>query len=417
MARIFFALNGKKINSLEELRENFNAKQMLAHYKSTHLHKWLEDQGFSDELENLNSFDAEMDDDTLLSMLMALFELSDEQIAKVEAQMPKPDPVKEETPAAAPEPVALPSPAPAVVSTGTASSDMPEVEWKKCVLPRKTVDGMITAATEASFELKCQEESPEDMISPEWLTIKQMFFRNGNFYALAATGAPGEMQLTKALKLKYQEKVLLKSSDGIDWQVIPFIKLSTAFADAKSGSGSVQEFFGLDDYRLIHDLGELSPAANVGRALGAMTAFSMFGATGNFKSAAGILEEGIRHVDEYMEYSGAEGWSKFQITDEPKQFLFQDTAFVKTFNGNFRSHEGGDWEKISLDYMSQILKAGSCYFSMVDGTKKDWLYYSRDGLKWEKYKETKHVKRGVSGNYTILMYNPGTWEYLLGTIR
>ena len=417
MARIFFALNGKKINSLEELRENFNAKQMLAHYKSTHLHKWLEAQGLSDELENLNSFDSEMDDDTLLSMLMALFELSDEQIAKVEAQMPKPEPAKEEMPAAPPEPVAPPSPAPAVVSTGTASSDMPEVEWKKCVLPRKTVDGMITAATEATFELECQEESLEDMISPEWLTIKQMFFRNGSFYALAATGAPGEMVLTEKYKLKYQEKVLLKSGDGIEWKVIPFIKLSTALVDAKSSTGSVQELFGADDYLLIRQLGELNRASGVGRKIGAMTAFSMLTATGNFGSSASILEEEFRNVDEYMEYSGAEGWSKFQITDEPKQFLFQDTAFIKTFNGNFRSHEGGDWEKISLDYMSQILKAGSCYFAMVDGTKKDWLYYSRDGLKWEKYKETKYAKRGVSGNYTILLYTPGTWEYLLGTIR
>jgi len=84
MARIFMAMNGKRINTLDDLRTNFNGKQMLDFYRAGRLQKWLEELGENDLLETLRDFQKEnYDDETLLSMLMAVFELNDATIAKV----------------------------------------------------------------------------------------------------------------------------------------------------------------------------------------------------------------------------------------------------------------------------------------------------------------------------------------------
>lgn len=84
MARIFMAMNGKRINTLDDLRTNFNGKQMLDFYRAGRLQKWLEELGENDLLETLRDFQEEnYDDETLLSMLMAAFELDEKTIAKV----------------------------------------------------------------------------------------------------------------------------------------------------------------------------------------------------------------------------------------------------------------------------------------------------------------------------------------------
>lgn len=84
MARIFMAMNGKKINTLDDLRTNFNGKQMLDFYRAGRLQKWLEELGENDLLETLRDFQKEnYDDETLLSMLMAAFELDEKTIAEV----------------------------------------------------------------------------------------------------------------------------------------------------------------------------------------------------------------------------------------------------------------------------------------------------------------------------------------------
>lgn len=84
MARIFMAMNGKKINTLDDLRTNFNGKQMLDFYRAGRLQKWLEELGENDLLETLRDFQKEnYDDETLLSMLMAAFELDEKTITKV----------------------------------------------------------------------------------------------------------------------------------------------------------------------------------------------------------------------------------------------------------------------------------------------------------------------------------------------
>lgn len=84
MARIFMAMNGKRINTLDDLRTNFNGKQMLDFYRAGRLQKWLEELGENDLLETLRDFQEEnYDDETLLSMLMAAFELDEKTIAAI----------------------------------------------------------------------------------------------------------------------------------------------------------------------------------------------------------------------------------------------------------------------------------------------------------------------------------------------
>ena len=88
MARIFLAMNGKRINTLDDLRANFNGKQMLDFYRAGRLQKWLEELGEHDLLETLQDFQKEnYDDETLLSMLMAAFELDADTIAKQTASL------------------------------------------------------------------------------------------------------------------------------------------------------------------------------------------------------------------------------------------------------------------------------------------------------------------------------------------
>lgn len=222
MARIFFALNGKKINSLEELRENFNAKQMLAFYKGTRLHKWLEEQGLTDELENLNSFDADMDDDTLLSMLMALFELSDEQIAKVEAQMPKPEPAK--APEQAPDvdshistesPAECTSSAPdkEELSAKTPATSQPltgeiKITWSLCNLPTKPNGTGFVAESRPTDDLELGEKSYCSFSDERHdFRIGPVRFCNGFFMFAAVDPREGHYNL-----------ICLKSRDGICWE-------------------------------------------------------------------------------------------------------------------------------------------------------------------------------------------------------
>ena len=84
MARIFLAMNGKRINTLEELRLNFNGKQMLAFYKSQRLNKWLEESCMPELLETVKEFQSEeYDDETLLSNLMAIFEIDDSKASEI----------------------------------------------------------------------------------------------------------------------------------------------------------------------------------------------------------------------------------------------------------------------------------------------------------------------------------------------
>ena len=104
MARVFLALNGKRINTLDDLRANFNGKQVLDFYRAGRLQKWLGDLGDNDLLETMQDFQNEnYDDETLLSMLMAAFELDERQIAEARLSIgqKKAEPTEAQSPGAA----------------------------------------------------------------------------------------------------------------------------------------------------------------------------------------------------------------------------------------------------------------------------------------------------------------------------
>ena len=104
MARVFLALNGKKINTLDDLRANFNGKQVLDFYRAGRLQRWLGDLGDNDLLETVQDFQNEnYDDETLLSMLMAAFELDERQIAEARLSIgqKKAESAEEQSPGAA----------------------------------------------------------------------------------------------------------------------------------------------------------------------------------------------------------------------------------------------------------------------------------------------------------------------------
>lgn len=86
MKKIKFNLhtNGIGVANLEDLREHFNIDDILNHYKSGLLQKWLEVQGLQEELEKLNKLSIE--DNELISKLLNIFEIkySKEDIKEIE---------------------------------------------------------------------------------------------------------------------------------------------------------------------------------------------------------------------------------------------------------------------------------------------------------------------------------------------
>ena len=108
MARVFLALNGKRINTLDDLRANFNGKQVLDFYRAGRLQKWLEELGENELLEDVQGFQNEKyDDETLLSMLMAVFDL-DENVVAEQISLQKQEKLLAEMRPAAEAPKAVP---------------------------------------------------------------------------------------------------------------------------------------------------------------------------------------------------------------------------------------------------------------------------------------------------------------------
>lgn len=86
MKKIKFNLytNGIGVANLEDLQEHFNIDDIVNHYKSGLLQKWLEVQGLQEELEKLNKLSIE--DNELISKLLNIFEIkySKEDIEEIE---------------------------------------------------------------------------------------------------------------------------------------------------------------------------------------------------------------------------------------------------------------------------------------------------------------------------------------------
>ena len=80
MARFALFTNGVKVETLDELRENYNINDMLQNFESKALHRWLATKGYEEELKNVESImDGTLDDS--VDLLMDCFALSEEQKA------------------------------------------------------------------------------------------------------------------------------------------------------------------------------------------------------------------------------------------------------------------------------------------------------------------------------------------------
>ena len=80
MARFAIYSNGKKLETLEDLKENFTLKDMVNNFRTKSLHRWLAEKGLRDELRRIENFPSDGD---ISILLMECFILSEEQKAAV----------------------------------------------------------------------------------------------------------------------------------------------------------------------------------------------------------------------------------------------------------------------------------------------------------------------------------------------
>ena len=80
MARFALYSNGKKLENLEDLKDNFTLKDMENNFRTKSLHRWLTEKGLRDELQRIENIPSHGDNSELL---MECFALSDEQRSAV----------------------------------------------------------------------------------------------------------------------------------------------------------------------------------------------------------------------------------------------------------------------------------------------------------------------------------------------
>ena len=80
MARFAIYSNGKKLETIEDLKENFTLKDMVNNFRTKSLHRWLAEKGLRDELRRIENFPSDGD---ISILLMECFTLSEEQKAAV----------------------------------------------------------------------------------------------------------------------------------------------------------------------------------------------------------------------------------------------------------------------------------------------------------------------------------------------
>ena len=81
-------MDGELVRSIEELQNNFSVDDILDHYESKRLHKWLKSRGFTDYLTKVEAI--EYDDKTaIIKPLMDIFEIeySDEDLSDILDQL------------------------------------------------------------------------------------------------------------------------------------------------------------------------------------------------------------------------------------------------------------------------------------------------------------------------------------------
>ena len=79
MARFALFLNGVKVETLDELKENFNIMDMLANFRNKGLHRWLAMNRLTEELSQIEAISGQVDDD-IINELARVFGVSADMI-------------------------------------------------------------------------------------------------------------------------------------------------------------------------------------------------------------------------------------------------------------------------------------------------------------------------------------------------
>ena len=81
-------MDGELVRSIEELQNNFSVDDILDHFESKRLHKWLKSRGFTDYLTKVEAIDYD-DKTAIIKPLMDIFEIdySDEDLSDILDQL------------------------------------------------------------------------------------------------------------------------------------------------------------------------------------------------------------------------------------------------------------------------------------------------------------------------------------------
>ncbi|WP_163532221.1 hypothetical protein [Helicobacter suis] len=74
LAKFPLLCDGQRVTSLEQLREHFNLLDVLEHYKTGHLQRWLKSRGLTSQLEKIGAIKTSQDVE-ILSALCLVFEI------------------------------------------------------------------------------------------------------------------------------------------------------------------------------------------------------------------------------------------------------------------------------------------------------------------------------------------------------
>ncbi|WP_163565757.1 hypothetical protein [Helicobacter suis] len=74
LAKFPLLCDGQRITSLEQLKEHFNLLDVLEHYKTGRLQRWLRSRGLTSQLESVEAINAPQDTE-ILSALCLVFEI------------------------------------------------------------------------------------------------------------------------------------------------------------------------------------------------------------------------------------------------------------------------------------------------------------------------------------------------------
>ena len=81
-------MDGELVRSIEELQNNFSVDDILDHYESKRLHKWLKSRGYTDYLTKVEAIEYG-DKTAIIKPLMDIFEIdySDEDLSDILDQL------------------------------------------------------------------------------------------------------------------------------------------------------------------------------------------------------------------------------------------------------------------------------------------------------------------------------------------